>query len=92
MIIIKIILFGLLFFIILAVIMGFSLIKSFFKIVSASRKQGAAYQNERKDSHQEYSQQQTGKRKDKIYSKDDGEYIDFEEIKEDRKQNSDSDN
>ncbi len=82
----KIILFGILFFIVLALIMGFTLIKSFFRIFNASKRQNP-YQNDRERQQENiYGQQNNQRKKEKIYSKEDGEYIDFEEIKDEDKE------
>ena len=83
---VKIILFGILFFIVLALIMGFTLIKSVFRRFNA-RKHQNHYQNDRERQQENiYGQQNNQRKKEKIYSKEDGEYIDFEEIKDEDKE------
>lgn len=88
---IKIILFGILFFIILALLMGFTLIKSFFKIFSANKRQNPFQNQSEYNNERDSSQRQDNERKrEKMYSKDDGEYIDFVEIKDDKKEDKDN--
>ena len=77
----KVLLFILLFFIFLVMIVGFGIIRTIFKLFFGRNQRSTMYQN--RQAQQEQKQwQNTEKKKEKLFSKEEGEYVDFEEIKE----------
>ena len=78
---VKAILFIVLFFIIIVAILGFTIFRSFFKVMKGSKT--ASNMNEKRAGTQNnyYTNE---KKKEKIFSKEEGEYIEFEEIDEDK--------
>ena len=83
---IKFILFTVFIFMIALFLMGFTAVRTFFNILfgGSSKSNGKPRSNSNQRNHQSSSSEQnfSGKKQDKIFSSNEGEYIDFEEIKE----------
>lgn len=78
---------GLIFFIIFfIVIIGFFILYKIIKTVSgigkSSRKRSEQFDNYRNSDHTEYKKTNEPKSKNKVFDDNEGEYIDFEEIKD----------
>ena len=81
---IQAILFIILFFIIIVLTIGFGLLKGIYKLFfgSSGKNRYSDNQSQREQNDTWHNQE---KKKEKIFSKEDGEYIDFEEIIDDDK-------
>lgn len=80
----KVLLFILLFFIVLVMIVGFGIIRTVFKLFFGGNKRSTIYQNQQtRESETEWHNSHGEKKKEKLFSKEEGEYVEFEEIKED---------
>ncbi|MEG1585451.1 MAG: DUF4834 family protein [Bacteroidales bacterium] len=77
----KALLFILLFFILLVMIVGFGIIRTVFKLFFGSNQRTTSYRNQQKPTSSD-QWHNTEKKKEKLFSKEEGEYVDFEEIKE----------
>ncbi|MDO5571911.1 MAG: DUF4834 family protein [Bacteroidales bacterium] len=80
----QILLFILLFFIVLVVAVGFKVLGGIYKLFFGSPANRA--NRKRQEDQRPNHWQSAEKKKEKIFSQDEGEYIDFEEIKDDKKE------
>lgn len=82
----KVLLFIILFFILLVMIVGFGIIRTVFKLFFGGNRRSTIYQNQQThESETDWSNNKGEKKKEKLFSKEEGEYVDFEEIKDDQK-------
>lgn len=82
----KALLFIILFFILLVMIVGFGIIRTVFKLFFGGNRQQTVYKNQQaRERETEWNNNKGEKKKEKLFSKEEGEYVDFEEIKDDTK-------
>ncbi|MGL4292240.1 MAG: DUF4834 family protein [Bacteroidales bacterium] len=78
----KFLLIILLFFILLVMLLGFTVIRTVYKFLTGGGKKNQGFDQQRPENREQWN---NTNKKEKLFSKDEGEYIDFEEIDIDEK-------
>lgn len=80
----KILLFGVLFFFMMFLLLGVSFLRGLKNLFfgSSDNKRQSQQRQQQQQSHRQQQQENTARKK--IFAKDEGEYVDYEEVKEDK--------